>query len=261
MSSAGWPGAETSLFQADALKGKVALVAGGSSESGPGLCRVLARHGADVALTWHTRRAQAEEVARGCRELGVRSETFAFDILEHEQVLGLVPRAVAALGGLDILVNLGGPPPVYTSLRELDEEGYRRMMDGHVRGPFFLAREAARYMEGHGGGLVVNVSATSALKYSHAAYGFAKACVVQMTRFLAGTFAPSVRVITLVPGLIDLDETDAGMRRQRAAVSPLKRIVTPEDLGLLVVAAASPAMRSVTGESLLADGGFWLLHP
>ncbi len=115
-------------------------------------------------------------------------------------------------------------------------------------------------MEKHDGGTIVNVSATSSLKYSHSAFGLVKACVNEMTRFLAYTFAPRVRIINLIPGMIDIEEVAAESRKTRAEESPLKSIVTPEELGLLIVASASPAFRNVTGESLLTDGGFWLLH-
>lgn len=88
----------------------------------------------------------------------------------------------------------------------------------------------------------------------------AKACVNQMTPFLASAFAPAVRVITLVPGLIDIEETEPDLRRQRAEQSPLKRNMAPEEIGLMVVAAATEAFRSVSGVSIFMDGGFWLLH-
>ena len=65
---------------------------------------------------------------------------------------------------------------------------------------------------------------------------------------------------TLIPGLIDLEETDQKLRNERAQNSPLHRIVTPAELGLLCVALCSPAFASVTGEALLADAGFWLKH-
>jgi 3-oxoacyl-[acyl-carrier protein] reductase len=248
------------MFRKDLLKGKVALVVGGSSESGPVVCQVLARYGADVALTYRSKEAKADQVAHECGQHGVRARAFHLDLLALDQVTDLASRVVEALGRLDILVNLGGPPSVYTSIRELDEAGYDRMLDSHLKGCFFLAREAALYMENHDGGTIVNVSATSSLKYSHSAYGLVKACVNEMTRFLAYTFAPKVRIINLIPGMIEIEETDAKLRETRAQESPLKTIVTPEELGLLVVAAASPAFRNVTGESLLADGGFWLLH-
>jgi NAD(P)-dependent dehydrogenase (short-subunit alcohol dehydrogenase family) len=248
------------MFEKDLLEGKTALVIGGSSESGPSVCNVLARYGAGIALTYLKNRSAAQQVARECRSRGVRSEIYQFDFLELEQVLNLIPQVAEEFGGLDILINLGGPPPVYSDFRDLSANSFDLMVDGHFKGPFFLAREAGSFMERNGGGRVVNISATSSIKYSHSAYGLAKACVNEMTRFLAHTYAPKVRFINIIPGMIDIKETDPKNRKQRADNSPLRRIVSPEELGLLVVASASPAFQSITGESIIADAGFWLLH-
>lgn len=242
------------------LRGKVALVVGASTETGPELCEALAEHGAHVALTFLRDQEAGEGTALRCRRHGVRSQAYQFDLLRTADSAALVSEVAAAFGGLHLLVNLGGPPPVFTDFRSISETEYDVMMDAHVKGYFFLSREAACTMERGGGGVIVNVSATSSIKYGHSAYGLAKACVNDMTRFLAHSFAPLVRVLTLIPGMIDIDQTDAGLRQERAAASPLRRLVTPRELGELVVALCSPAFQSVTGESILADGGFWLLH-
>lgn len=248
------------MFDKELLSKKVALVVGGSSESGPAVCSTLANYGAEVAITYKSNRPGAEQVAERCRAHGSKTAIFQFDLSETKSFPGLIGETVNSLGGFDILVNLGGPPPVYTDLRSLSISEFDLMMDTHFKGYFFLAREAANWMEKHEGGLVVNVSATSSMKYSHSAYGLAKACVNDMSRFLAFTYAPKVRILSIIPGMIDIREVEAELRKTRADDSPLKRIITPEEIGLLVVAAASPAFRSVTGESLISDGGFWLLH-
>ncbi|UCF96040.1 MAG: SDR family oxidoreductase [Spirochaetaceae bacterium] len=249
------------MFDKELLRRKVALVIGGSSESGPTVCSTLSAYGADIAVTYKSNRRGAERTAEGAHANGSRTAIFQFDLGKTESFADLVDKTVDSLGGLDILVNLGGPPPVYTDLRSIEKADFDLMMDTHFKGCFFLAREAANWMEKHEGGLIVNISATSSMKYSHSAYGLAKACVNDMSRFLAFAYAPKVRVLSIIPGMIDIEEVTAELRETRAEASPLKRIVTPEEIGLLVVAAASPAFRSVTGETLISDGGFWLLHP
>jgi 3-oxoacyl-[acyl-carrier protein] reductase len=248
------------MFEKELLKEKVALIVGGSSESGPSVCSTLASFGADVAVTYRSNRQGAEEVADRCRTHGVKTALFHLELSEPETFPDLITKAIDNLGGLDILVNLGGPPPVFADFRSLTNSDFDLMMNTHFKGYFFLAREAANYMEKHNGGLIVNISATSSMKYSHSVYGLAKACVNEMTRFLAYAYAPRVRVLSIVPGMIDIKEVDPDLRKKRAESSPLKRIVKPEEIGLLVVAAASPAFQSVTGENLISDGGFWLLH-
>jgi len=248
------------MFDKELLKEKVALVVGGSSESGPAVCSTLASFGAHVALTYKSNRKGADNVADRCRTFGGKTAVFPLNLSETESFADLIMKTAENLRGLDILVNLGGPPPIFSDFRALSNAEFDLMMNTHFKGYFFLAREAANWMEKNGGGLIVNISATSSMKYSHSVYGLAKACIIEMTRFLAYAYAPKVRVLSIIPGMIDIKEVDAELRKTRAENSPLQRIVTPEEIGLLVVAAASPAFQSVTGEDLISDGGFWLLH-
>ena len=249
------------MFDKELLRKKVTLVVGGSSESGPAVCSTLASFGADVALTYKHNRKGAEEVAERCRKHGGKTAIYPLNLSETDSFPDLITKTIDELGSLDILVNLGGPPPIFTDFRSLSISEFDLMMNTHFKGYFFLAREAANRMEQAGSGLVVNVSATSSMKYSHSVYGLAKACINEMTKFLAFAYAPRVRALSIIPGMIDIREVDAELRKTRAENSPLKRIVTPEEIGLMIVAAASPAFKSVTGENLISDGGFWLLHP
>ena len=114
-------------------------------------------------------------------------------------------------------------------------------------------------MKQAGRGRIVIFSATSCHKFSHASYGLAKASVNQMTRFLAFELAPEVTVNTIVPGLIDLETTDADARRTRAQATPLGRIVTPDDLAAMCLTIAGPAFDTVTGQEIYMDGGFYLV--
>jgi NAD(P)-dependent dehydrogenase (short-subunit alcohol dehydrogenase family) len=249
------------MFDKELLSEKVALVVGGSSESGPAVCATISSFGADLGITYRNNRKGAEEVAARCEANGANTAIFQFDLNKTDSFPELINNTVDSLGGLDILVNLGGPPPVSTELMTVSISEFDLMMNTHFKGYFFLAQEAANWMKKHAGGLIVNTSATSSMKYSHSVYGVAKACVNQITRFLAFAYAPQVRVLSLVPGMIDIQEVDEELRKTRAKNSPLQRNITPEEIGLLVVSAASPAFQSITGENLISDGGFWLLHP
>ena len=239
-----------SWFKADVLDGKTAFVVGGSSESGPAVCRVLSDHGARVAFTYKKQKEKARSLEE---ELTLRNKAkaYQFDLLDIVQVFDLIPKVVQDFDKLDVLVNLGGPAPVYSDLRDIGKDDFDRMIDSHFKGYFFLAREAGVHMESFEGGVIVNVSATSSKKYSHGAYGLAKACVPEMTKFLAYTFAPTVRIYTLIPGLIDIEEVNPELRTKRAKDSPLKRNVTPEELSQLIISVCSPSFQSVTVEKIL----------
>lgn len=248
-------------FKSDVLKGKTALVIGGSSESGPVVCQTLVEHGANLAFTYLTRQEEAETLATELRGSSAKVQAIQFDLFDVDSLPQLVKSVAEDFGSLDIMVLLGGPAPIYTNLREITVADFDTMIDSHFKANFLLSIEAAKIMEQAQGGVVINVSATSCMKYSHSLYGLTKACQREATGFLASTFAPSVRFVTLIPGLIELEETDKQLRIDRREMSPLKKIISVEEIAQLIITACSPAFANVTGQSLIADGGFFMLHP
>lgn len=250
-----------SWFKADVLQGKTALVIGGSSESGPIVCQTLVEHGANLAFTYLTRQKEAEKLAAQLSGGSAKVQAIQFDLFDIESIPQLVKSVAKDFGSLDILVLLGGPAPIYTNLREISVADFDTMIDSHFKANFILSIEAAKIMEQAKGGTVINVSATSCMKYSHGLYGLTKACQREATGFLASTFAPNVRFFTLIPGLIELEETDLQLRLDRKEMSPLKKNISIEEIAQLIISACSPAFANVTGQSLIADGGFFMLHP
>ncbi|MCG3180509.1 MAG: putative oxidoreductase [Phycisphaerae bacterium] len=235
------------------------LITGASNETGPHIARAFARTGDALALTYHTDRAAAERVAGQCRRDGAASvELFPLDLLDLDQCVGFAGLVAAALGGLDMLVANAAAGPSYTPLREVDAKTFSAAIQGQLTGNLFLCRDAGNLMKAAGRGRIILFSATSAHKFSHASYGLAKAAVNEMTRFLAFELSPEVTVNTIVPGLIDLESTDADLRRTRAANTPLGRIVTPDELAAMCVTIASPVFDVVTGQVLYMDGGYFL---
>ncbi len=249
------------LFDGDLLRGRVALITGGSGETGGGIARAFAAAGADLALTFHANEAGARKTAAGVADsFGTRAEVFFHDLYDRAANRALPGEVAKKLGRLDFLVNCAGGPGI-RDLRTAADEVWDRALAGNLTGPFLLAREAGLIMEKTGGGCVVNIAATSAMKFSHGPYGIAKAAEVTMTRFLAHALAPKVRVLCIIPGLLEIEEVNAEARKKRAAASPLGRNVAPDDIGAMCVAVCSPVFGAVSGESIIMDGGFWLKHP
>jgi NAD(P)-dependent dehydrogenase (short-subunit alcohol dehydrogenase family) len=243
-----------------ALEGKRILVTGASNETGPHVARAFARFGAELVLTYHTDRDAGETVARSCRDAGAADvHLFQLDLLDMDQCSEFVPRVVEALGSLDILVAVAGAGAGYTPLTELGAHAFARALQGHVGGNFAIARDAGRTMPEDGTGRIVFVSATSCYKYGHAGYGFAKAALNELTKFLAWEFAQrKVTVNTLVPQLIDLESISVELRETRKQFTPLGNIPHPDQIAEMCLVLCSPLFDIVTGQLIYLDGGYRL---
>lgn len=241
------------------LAGKRVLITGASNETGPHVARAFARYGPSLALTYHSDQAAGEEVVEQCKADGAEdARLFQLDLLDMDQCSSFVPKVVDALGGLDVFVAVAGAGASYTPLAELPADDLVRAFQGQVAGNFAIARDAGLAMP-EGGGRVVFISATSCTKYSHAGYGFAKATLNELTKFLALELAGrNVTVNTLVPQLIDLESIRAETRDRRRAFTPLGNIPHPDQIAQMCLVLCSPLFDIVTGELIYMDGGYRL---
>ena len=241
------------------LAGKVALVTGGNTGIGRAVCLAFAEEGADVAVAWLERPAEAESLARAIRARGRRCHAIRADVTVEAEVRELTTGVLAALGGLDILVNNAGiqkaQPLLQTSVQDWD-----RMMAVHLRGAFLCAREAARPMIARGSGRIINLC--SQLGYigreRYTAYAAAKGGMIAFTRALARELAPhGILVNGVAPGLVDtgFDPLPAEAKSAHAASLPLGRLGTPEDMTSAFVFLASDEGRYYCGQLLHPNGG------
>jgi 3-oxoacyl-[acyl-carrier protein] reductase len=243
------------------LAGKRALVTGGSRGIGAATAILLARCGADVAIGYRSRRADAEGVTARIREQGRRSAAFETDISTPEGAEQLVERAAAELGALDIFVgNAGIWPSDEVSLAEMPDDRWRRTMAANLDSVFFTCRVAARRIER--GGRIVLVASTAGQRGEayHADYAATKGAVISLTKSLVGELAPrDVTVNCVAPGWVDTemcaDPFAHGGRERIAATIPLGRVACPEDIAGPIAFLCSPLARHVTGEILNVNGG------
>lgn len=239
------------------LAGRAVLVTGGTRGIGRAIASRFLDAGAEVVVTGRTEPAMPPAGADG--------RTAAFvpaDVRDPDQVAALVETAVARLGRLDVLVNnAGGSPPADTATAS------PRFSEAVVRlnllAPLWCAQRAYAVMAGQDeGGSIVNIGSVSGVRPSPgtAAYGAAKAGLINLTQTLAVEFAPAVRVNVVVAGLVRTEQADLfyGDEAAVAAVGatvPLGRMATPGDVADACCYLASPLAAYVSGAALLVHGG------
>ncbi|MBI2320892.1 MAG: SDR family oxidoreductase [Chloroflexi bacterium] len=250
------------MFERFRPDGQVAVVTGAGRGIGRGIALALAEAGADVALAGRTV-AQLEETAHTVEALGRRALVVPTDVTVSEQVERLADRAASELGHLDILVNNAGIL-VDQEAQAIRDDDWLRVIDTNLNSVMRCARAAARYMIPQQRGSIVNIASifayTPAPRFS--SYVAAKGGMISFTRALALEWARyKVRVNAIAPGYVhtELNEwalSNPQIRDGLIRATPLRRLGTPEDIGLAVVYLASPAADYMTGEIVVLDGGY-----
>jgi NAD(P)-dependent dehydrogenase (short-subunit alcohol dehydrogenase family) len=232
------------------LAGRVALVTGGTKGIGAAIADRLAEAGATVVVCGRTQPDEQRHAFRAC------------DVREPDQVAGLVEGIVADHGRLDIAVNNAGGSPS-AEAADASPRFSEAIIRLNLLAPLHVAQAANRVMQGQAeGGVIVNVASVSALRPSPgtAAYGAAKAGLLNLTQSLAVEWAPKVRVNAVSAGLVATDDSldhyggPEGLARVAATV-PAGRFGTPGDIADAVVFLASPLAGYATGANLVLHGG------
>ena len=260
------------------LKGKRALVTGGSRGIGAGIAEALAKAGADVAVTYEKSAGLAEEVVARIERLGGRGFAIQADSADATAVKRSVDEAAEKLGGLDILVNNAGIE-ITNLITEISAEEIRRQLDVNILGTALGIKHGLRAMRPDGpagqGGSIINVSSVAATIAfpGIAIYSATKAAVDRLTRVSAmeaGKLGYGVRVNVIYPGLVPT-AMGAGLAQDVASIglfespdqavaavieqTPAGRLGEVEDMADAVVFLASDASRFITGAGLPVDGG------
>ena len=243
------------------LRGRGALVTGGSGDLGTAICRALAEAGCDVAVGYVGNRDGAVKTGRAVEGLGRRACMVQLDQSDPTVIDRAVGSAAQDIGRLDVLVNnaawnIGIPFP---ELDKLTTEIWDRVFNTNVRGPFQLARAAATHMRKQGGGRIVNIASVAGLRPggSSIAYASSKAALVHLTRCLAVALAPDITVNSVAPGLIE--GTRMAQRLPPAVVEGARQSVVlrrTSDMGDIARQVVTFCQAdSVTGQVLVVDGG------
>jgi 3-oxoacyl-[acyl-carrier protein] reductase len=243
------------------LRGKRALVTGGSRGVGAATAALLARAGADVAITYHTRADAANAVVERLRAFGVRAWSAAGDLADQSVVDALFAGIDQNFGGLDIFVgNAGIWPPEDVPIASMTDAQWRRTVAANLDSIFFTTRAAACIIAEHGRLVLVSSTAGQRGEPGHADYAATKGALIAMVKGIAIELAPrDITVNCVAPGWIDTEMAAApyagnGRARIEAAI-PLGRVAAAEDIAAPIVFLCSSLARHITGEILNVNGG------
>ena len=255
------------------LEGKVAIISGGSRGQGAAEARLFAREGAAVVIG-DILDEEGLKLEAEIRELGGRATYVHLDVTEPEQWEGAVSRAVSEYGKLDILVNNAGVGAIQAAglqppkLEDTPAETWDKIMDINSKGVFLGTRAAIPAMRAAGGGSIINISSVAGLvgaglaSGAAAAYASSKGSVRLLTKATAVQHGhEGIRCNSVHPGYIETAMTQAslgqpGFRDQAAALAPLNRIGTVDDIANGVLFLASDESSFMTGSELVIDGGW-----
>ena len=243
------------------LKGKVALVAGGTGLLGTAIARAAASAGADVAITYLERKDAARETCAVVEGLGRKAFSVAADQTKDEQIGPAVEAVKKHFGKIDILVNNAGwnVSIPFSDLDALDAATWDRLFSTNLRGPYLICRAAAPHLKASGSGRIVNIASVAGLNPggSSIAYATSKAGLIHLSRCLAVALAPGVTVNCVAPGLMDGTRMTSRLRPEQVQGALqraiLKRAATVEDVADQVLAFCKSD--SVTGQTVNIDAG------
>ncbi len=224
---------------------------------GRAISLALGEAGYDIAIHFASSASSASEVEASVRDRGGRAATLEADLTNPREAEDLVARAIARLGGLDLLVNNAALFP-HARPEAVSLDDWDRVFALNARAPFFCSRAAAAVMPE--GGSIVNIADSGADEGwpGYAPYLASKAALVSLTRSLARAWAPRIRVNAVAPGPVALPESFGPEERTEAAArTALKRVGRAEDVAGAVLYL--DRAQYVTGEVLYVDGGARLI--
>jgi 3-oxoacyl-[acyl-carrier protein] reductase len=247
------------------LRGKVALVTGGGTGIGAGICEALAQEGVNVGVNYIVDEPQVLAFAAELSDkYKVNCRAFRADISKPDDLDAMVAAVIAAYGRIDILVNNAGIWPTEDILK-MPDRNWQKVIDINLNGPFMLCKRVAMHMVEAGiKGSIINLSSKSGISYNtggHAHYASAKAGIGMLTKSLARELLPyGIRTNAIAPGMVrtPINEdkwTDPELKKSYEARIPSGRFALPIEIGYTVAFLASEKSFNIMGTVLDVTGG------
>jgi 3-oxoacyl-[acyl-carrier protein] reductase len=242
-------------------------VTGSSSGIGRAEAIALARAGYDVVINYSHNAAGAQETAAACSQAGAQTLVVECDVASEPSVRRMFEQIRARFGRLDVLCNNAGTSitTLASDFEQVSVEEWDHVMGVNVRGVFLVTKHAAPLLRASDDACIVNTNSVVGARPSAQAlpYAASKGALWTMTKSLAGALGPhGVRVNGVAPGWLAgewmermLGDNYQGLMERRARQTPLRRVVTPEDVAESMLSLVQ-SNKAVSGVILVVDGGF-----
>ncbi|MEW6661784.1 MAG: SDR family NAD(P)-dependent oxidoreductase [Bacillota bacterium] len=246
-------------FPGSDLKGKTALVTGGSKGIGYGMARALAEVGVNVVVTSRNL-AEGAKVAGEFAALGIRAGARQADVTKKAEVEAMVASVSNEYGRIDILVNNAGMN-IRKPLLDLAEEEWDQVINTNLKGLFLVGQSVGRVMVRQKRGKIINIASVAGVKGRAllGPYCASKGGVIQLTKVMALEWVDqNIQVNAIAPTYFETPMTADFLKEKKEEILrriPMGRLGTDQDLAGIVVFLASEASDFITGQTVFVDGG------
>lgn len=245
------------------LKGKTALITGGSRGIGKAIALAMGESAANVAILYAGNEAAARETCEQIRTMGAQAECWQCDVSDFDVSAKVTKEVIARFGRVDILVNNAGITRD-NLIMAMKKEDFEAVIDTNLQGTFHMIKHLYGPFVKQKAGTIINISSVSGMmgNAGQANYAAAKAGMIGLTKSVAKELASrGITCNAIAPGFIATDMTDNmndASRDAAVAMIPLKRMGRPEDIAKTAVFLASDSASYITGEVVKVDGGLYI---
>lgn len=245
------------------LKGKLVIITGGARGLGYASATKFALEGAEVVLADINEELVRESAQKLHQETGAPCHAYRLDVSRVDEIKSFFAQIREAFGRVDVLVNNAGIQ-IRNDCLDFKEEDWDKLMDINLKGVFFCCQQAGLIMKETGGGTIVNMSSSTAVRTTpgRAPYCISKAGVKNLTMVLSCEFAKyNIRMNAVAPGWIMTDMLQDGFRlgivsdKQLMAAIPYKRYADMNEIADAVVYLCTDQASYITGQCIHVDGG------